>query len=145
MQRRFWDDLDPIERKARRVFAFLGDDDRKNALERDDLPVDVQHLRFQKRRAIAGDDRGRCHVERSRDISDCCLLTIRDSSASVGMTKHLKEDLEELDALPFSRFRVDDDALRGRAVLGGRHRVEHLERIPATDCSRDYSLNLGSL
>jgi len=59
--------------------------------------------------------------------------------------KLLKDDLEELDALPFSRLRVDDDALRGRAVFGGRHRVEHLERVPATDCSRDHSLNLGSL
>ena len=87
MQRWFWDNVDLIEWKAARIFAFLSDDNRGDALERADLPVDVPHLRFQKRRAITGDDRVSCHVEWSRDISHCCLLTIRDSSTSVGMTK----------------------------------------------------------
>ena len=57
MQRRLWDDVNPIEWKAARIFAFLSDDNRKDALERADLPVDVPHLRFQKRRAIGGDNR----------------------------------------------------------------------------------------
>ena len=57
MQRRFWDNVDLIEWKAARIFAFLRDDCRGDALECRYLPVDVPHLRFQKRRAITGDDR----------------------------------------------------------------------------------------
>jgi hypothetical protein len=59
MQRRFWDNVDLIEWKAARIFAFLSDNNWGDALERGDLPVDVPHLRFQKRRAITGDDRAR--------------------------------------------------------------------------------------
>src|SRR5438067_6994800 len=69
MQRRLCDDVDLIERKARRVFAFSGDDYRGNALKRRDLPVDVQHLRFQKRRAIAGDDRTSCQDRKSTRLN----------------------------------------------------------------------------
>src|SRR5947208_14294771 len=67
MQRRFWDDVDLTEWEAARIFAFLSDDNGRDTLERDYLPVNVQHLRFQERRAITGDDReGRsCHVGRS--------------------------------------------------------------------------------
>jgi hypothetical protein len=35
----------------------LRDDHRPKALQCGDLPVNVQHLRFEKRRAITGDDR----------------------------------------------------------------------------------------
>ena len=56
MQRRFWDNVDLIKWKAGRIFPFLSDDNGRDALERGDLPVDVPHLRFQKRRAITGDD-----------------------------------------------------------------------------------------
>src|SRR6266404_3879650 len=77
MQRRFWDDVDLTEWEAARIFAFLSDDNRRDTLERDYLPVNVQHLRFQERRAITGDDREcrSCHVERSLP-----LLWIRCSS-----------------------------------------------------------------
>src|SRR4029453_1922205 len=79
MQRRFWDNVDLIEWKAARIFAFLRDDCRGGALERRYLPVDVPHLRFQKRTAITGDNLLSCHVARSRDISHCYFLKIRDS------------------------------------------------------------------
>src|SRR5215471_14510749 len=52
MERGFLDEMDLIERKRFGVLAFLGDDDRLNLSEPGDLPVDVQHLRLEKCRAI---------------------------------------------------------------------------------------------
>ena len=59
MRRRFSDDEDRRKRKPLRLLALLRDDHRPKPLERGDLPVDVQHLRLEKRRAITGDDRRR--------------------------------------------------------------------------------------
>ena len=57
MRRRFSDDRDRFKGKPLRFLALLRDHDRPKSLQRSDLPVDVQHLRLEKRRAIAGDDR----------------------------------------------------------------------------------------
>src|SRR5207249_3974138 len=43
---------------ARGVFAFLRNHHRGASFQTDDLPVDMQHLRFEKRRAITRDNRG---------------------------------------------------------------------------------------
>ncbi len=59
MRRRFSDDKDRVERKPLCLFALLGDDHRPKPLQRGYLPVNVQHLRLEKRRAVAGDDRRR--------------------------------------------------------------------------------------
>src|SRR5262249_3927883 len=40
-----------------------------------------------------------------------------------------ENDFEELNALPFSRLRIDHNALLGRAIFGRRQRVNHLNRI----------------
>ncbi len=48
---------DRAEGKPLRFLAFSGDDHGAEPLERRDLPVDVKHLRLEKRRAITGDDR----------------------------------------------------------------------------------------
>ena len=56
MCRRFADDVNGLKREEIGIFPFLRDHDRPDALERGDLPVDVQHLRLEKRRAIRGDD-----------------------------------------------------------------------------------------
>src|SRR5439155_10775434 len=76
--------------KAPRIFAFLRDDNRRDALECADLPVDVPHLGLQKRRAITGD--GGRRVRRSVQLpkayangwhsemamtNDECLMTKR--------------------------------------------------------------------
>jgi len=57
MQGRFCYDVDRIERKQVRIFTLLRDDDWVKAAEAGYLPVDVQHLRLEKRRAIKGGDR----------------------------------------------------------------------------------------
>src|SRR6476646_11731190 len=57
MKRRFANDKDGLERKTIRIFAFLRNDDRSKAVECGDLPVDVQHLWLEERRAIAGNNR----------------------------------------------------------------------------------------
>src|SRR5258708_5371005 len=57
MRRRSCDDVDLIEWKPLRVLAFLGDNGWLNATKAGDLPVNVQHLRLEKGRAIKGDDR----------------------------------------------------------------------------------------
>ena len=53
----FSDDVDLIERKPVQVLAFLRDDNWLDAPKSRDLPVDVQHLRLEKGRAVEGDDR----------------------------------------------------------------------------------------
>ena len=50
-------DDDVVEREAFRFFTLLRDDDWADAFECGDLPVDVQHLRLQERRAVRRDDR----------------------------------------------------------------------------------------
>jgi len=57
-------------------------------------------------------------------------------------TNILKINREELDALPFSRVRVEDNALSSGAVFGRRLRVQHLQRIPATDGARNHSIDI---
>ena len=57
MQGRFCYDVDRIERKQVRIFTLLRDDDWVKAAEAGYLPVDVQHLRLEKRRAIKSGDR----------------------------------------------------------------------------------------
>ena len=57
MRRRFSDDRDFLEWISLRFLALLRDHERLEALERSDLPVDVQHLRLEKGRAIKGGDR----------------------------------------------------------------------------------------
>ena len=58
---RFSDNVDGRKGKSFCLLALLCDDDRAETFERCDLPVDVQHLRLQKRRAITGDDRSLRH------------------------------------------------------------------------------------
>ena len=43
----------------------------------------------------------------------------------------LKVNREELDALPFAGLGIKDNALLGRAVFGGRFRIQHLQRVAA--------------
>ena len=63
---RFADNMDWLKWKEVGVLAFLRDDNGTHALESDDLPVNVLHLRFKKRRAIGCDDgRRRRNVQRS--------------------------------------------------------------------------------
>ena len=57
MQARFRDDVDGVEWKLLGVFAFLRDHDRVHTFERRDLPIDMQHFRFQKRRDVTSDNR----------------------------------------------------------------------------------------
>ena len=56
MRCRLGGNVDRVKREALHLLAFLGDDDGNASFQCGDLPVDVQHLRFQKGRAITGDD-----------------------------------------------------------------------------------------
>src|ERR671918_3250185 len=135
MQRRFWDNVDLIEWEAARIFAFLSDDNRRDALDCRDLPVDMPHLRFEKRRAITGDNRGRifCHVERSRDISHCSSFNSkrflhfgrndkipRVRTRATSTSNFLEDDFEKLDLVVFPRERIISETLLARAVLRRR-------------------------
>ena len=46
MERRFRDNIHRIKWKALNFFTLLGDDDRPDALQRRNLPIDMQHLRL---------------------------------------------------------------------------------------------------
>jgi hypothetical protein len=52
-----FDGVDPIEWEFVGIFSLLGYGDRLDPPKRGDLPVDVQHLRFEKCRAVKGGDR----------------------------------------------------------------------------------------
>src|SRR4030095_10418279 len=53
---RLRNDVDPFKWIAVGLLALLRDHDRPASLQGSYLPVDVQHLRFKKRRAIRCDD-----------------------------------------------------------------------------------------
>src|SRR5437588_9032307 len=57
MERRLLYDADIPDWKALGILAFLCDNDRSHSLKGNDLPVDVEHLRFEKGRAIGCNDR----------------------------------------------------------------------------------------
>src|SRR3954454_23715079 len=56
-RRRLGTNCQLLERKLIRVLSLLRDDDRPDTAERRDLPIDVEHLRLEKCRAIRGDYR----------------------------------------------------------------------------------------
>ena len=56
--------------------------------------------------------------------------------------RNLEEDLEKLNASPLAGVGIEDNALRGSAVLRRRLRVEHLKRVPTTQRARNHSLNI---
>ena len=63
MSWRFADNLDRRKWESRLFLTFLRDHDRTKPLQRRDLPVDVQHLRLEKCRAVTRCDRSlRRHV-----------------------------------------------------------------------------------
>ena len=67
MSGRLRDDVDRIKWVVVGLLALLRDHHRPASLQGSYLPVDVQHLRFKKGRAIRCDDGERvsCHLERS--------------------------------------------------------------------------------
>src|SRR5262249_19136417 len=56
---RLGDDVNSPERKALGILAFLRNHHRSASFQTGDLPVDMQHLRFEKRCAITSDNRAR--------------------------------------------------------------------------------------
>src|ERR1700694_189939 len=53
---------------------------------------------------------------------------------------------EQLDALPFARVRIEDNAVFRFAVLGWRFRIQHLERITARlEGPRKHALRILAL
>ena len=51
------DDMNSLEWKALGIFPFLRDHYRSASFQRCDLPVNMQHLRLEKRRAVTSDNR----------------------------------------------------------------------------------------
>ena len=132
MQRRPRNQTDRRERKSLRLLAFPSDHHRPEAFQRSELPVDVQHLRLQERRAITGDDWRRL-VRHG--------LTINHQRVTATA---LKRPLEELHALRLARIiRVESDVLLRVAVAGGRARIQHLQRIPVAHRGRDDATPRG--
>jgi hypothetical protein len=56
MQRGFRYDTNILDWKTLGILAFPRDNDRSHSLKGNDLPVDVEHLRFEKGRAIGCND-----------------------------------------------------------------------------------------
>ena len=59
MHSRFRDDMKRLKRIARGIFALLRNHHRSAPFQTGDLPVDMQHLWFEKRRAITSNNRAR--------------------------------------------------------------------------------------
>src|SRR6516164_10256331 len=54
---RFRNNLDVIKREALGLLSFLRNNDRSASFQCSELPVDMKHFGFQKRRAITSDNR----------------------------------------------------------------------------------------
>src|SRR5205809_3146256 len=68
MRRRLGNNLDGLKWVALGLLAFLRNHLWNASFQRGDLPIDMQHLRFQKRRAITSDNRSclrRWNLQRS--------------------------------------------------------------------------------
>src|SRR5947207_6452269 len=83
-----------------------------------------------------------CNISGLRKVAQYDAMTGRelDWAFKVDVTSNikpqtsniLKDDLEQLDALPFPRLGIDHDMLlRGAVSRGRRFRVEHLQRVIA--------------
>src|SRR3954462_15120500 len=68
MRRRLAGNDDFFEWIPIRFFAFLRDDARLASPQRDDLPIDVEHLRLQECRAVTCDHRRRGSRSRGNDL-----------------------------------------------------------------------------
>src|SRR2546428_811473 len=135
MRRWFASFVDRIKREAVGFFTLPRDNDGTDALEGSDLPVDVVHFRLEKCRAVkCNDRRGGRNVQRS-------TLNVQRRKSNVEHQTS-KIDCEELDALPFSSFRIEDNAPCRRAVSCRRLRIQHLQRISAADGARNHSVDI---
>src|SRR6266581_4671041 len=74
MRRRLGNNMDGLKRIALRILAFLRNHYQSASFQTGDLPVDMQHLRFEKRGAITSDNRacvGRCTQPPTLDAQPC--------------------------------------------------------------------------
>src|SRR5947207_3556071 len=118
VHRRFSDDVDLIERKLLRILALLRDDNWLDPAKSGDLPVDVQHLRLEKSRAVKGGDRSWI-----RWVAQCLESNIEQEKSKI--------NCEELDPFPLSGLGIEHHAVFGFAVLRRSLRVQHLKWISA--------------
>ena len=122
----FRHDVDGIEWEALGFFALLRDDDGTHAFERRDLPVDVEHLRFKKGRAIGRDDGRwlrRIHITR--------VLVPMDNEAK-GRARPLPTEADQNDPGDARGIFlvVSDGVVWMTEVAARRARVQDLKRIP---------------
>src|ERR1043166_1004832 len=133
------DDRDFLKWVAVRFLAFLRDDKRLDALQRSDLPVDVEHLRLEERRAITGDD-GTSDVSLLRHCRYLSMAVRRGRDSIHRLSSKLK--YEKLNPRYFRRIvLIVHDRILRCTVLGGRLRIEHLEKITAANSARNGSAN----
>src|ERR1700730_1599207 len=120
MSGRFTDQGNRLKREEFVIFPVLRYNDRPDALERGNLPVDVQHLRFEKGCAIRCDNRPRFNwsAQRLNETSN-----VEDQT-----TNFLEKEFEKFNPPPLSRF-VEDHAVGARAIFRRRFRVEHLQDV----------------
>jgi hypothetical protein len=122
MRWRLRSDVNCLKRIPICILTFLRNDHRSASFQTGDLPVDMQHLRFEKRRAITSDNRGGlgCGIQRSR------LDVQRSASKSITPEKRLR-------AWDFSQPKVSRHSKRSEEALVIRDRR-------ATTQNRDVSL-----
>src|SRR6266496_1908826 len=84
----FRNKLNRLKWEALGFFALLRNHHRSTSFQRRDLPVDMQHLRFQKRRAITSDDwtrLGRWDLQRSTLNAQRPMFNLRGMTERPGV------------------------------------------------------------
>src|SRR5215831_6953132 len=87
MRARLGNNVSAFERIALRIFAFLRNHHRSTSFQGSDLPIDMQHLRFEKRRAITSNDCacvGCCAQRPTLDAQPSASKHERPGSARIG-------------------------------------------------------------
>src|SRR5207253_1075760 len=127
---RFSDNIDRLEREEIGVLTLLRDDNRADACQSGNLPIDMQHLRLEKCCAVRCNSRPRFGV----GIQGSMITSnIKPQTSNI-----LKKDLEKFDPLPLSGIGIKNHTLGSRAILRRRFRIHHLQRITSADRSRDH-------
>jgi len=140
MKRRFANDKDGLERKTIRIFAFLRNDDRSKAVECGDLPVDVQHLWLEERRAIAGNNRPREFGHAPRCYAQADASTGQNRSLVSERTRMTRQtgrfplvcrDLAGRESHVRGRFHSAPVLLDSRAAQDDRFESRFAPRLPS--------------
>src|SRR6267154_2624840 len=132
MRWRLRNDVNWLKRIPVCILTFLRNDDWSASFQTSDLPIDMQHLRFEKRRAITTNNRAclGCGIQRPR------LDVQRSASKSITPEKRPKAwDISQPKASCHSERSEESLVIRDRRATTQTEMFENLASCLAFRCS----------